>query len=557
MYAMYDLENSIGILYPIGDYEGSIYQQIAETKEYIHQRDITSEGDWIFVTGPVFDREGNIAAMIETGYDLTSIQRQIQSTIAQTALVVLSCTIAFLLLMIEFILILKAYKVNKQVQAIKEIPALRPDVPRGIVFFFALILKAYKANKHALSAKELPDFQPDLPRGIIFFLFVSSNLAAAILPMYAANLYQPLFGLPREVVITLPFITDVIFAAIALLTIPNILERIGIRRIGFMAAILNAVGNILCFIAPNTLLLSIAYAFTGFAGGAMLLVINTVIGAQKDEKRINSGFAHFNASYLAGVNVGVLFGSILAQFFPYRLVFLFSSIVALLLLFITLFSIRSKAVNYLYDISYTKEEKGERFALFKFICRPVVLVSLLLLLLPYMVSMSFISYFMPIFGIENGLLESNIGQLILLSGLFAILFGTSLCEYVLKKFSVKAVITASLLLNLASVFLFSLNPSVNMLIAAVILMSIANIFVLTNIQTWYATLYQNVEVSSMKAQSVYSAVENVSMAIGPVVFSYILAGNMGLSLKLFAGALLAGLVVFLLVSGISSKRQAR
>jgi predicted MFS family arabinose efflux permease len=321
-----------------------------------------------------------------------------------------------------------------------------------------------------------------------------------------------------------------------------------------MAAVLIAAGNILCFIAPNTLLLAVAYAFTGFAGGAMLLVINTVIGAQKDEKDINSGFAHFNASYLAGVNVGVVFGSILAQFFPYRLVYLFSSVVGVMLVLITLFSLRSKTVNYLYNISYEKEEKGGKFALLKFIFKPVVLVSLLLLLLPYMVSMSFTSYFMPVFGIEHGLLESNIGQLILLSGLFAILFGTSLCEYVLKKFSVKVVITASLLLNLAAVYAFALNPSVGLLIVAVILMSIANIFVLTNIQTWYATLYQNAEVSSVKAQSLYSAVENISMAIGPVVFSYILAGNTGQGLKFFAIALFGSLVVFLFVSGIASKR---
>jgi predicted MFS family arabinose efflux permease len=164
---------------------------------------------------------------------------------------------------------------------------------------------------------------------------------------------------------------------------------------------------------------------------------------------------------------------------------------------------------------------------------------------------------MPVFGIENGLRESNIGQLILLSGLFAILFGTSLCEYAANKLSLKTIVIASLLLNAGGIYLFSLNISVSMLVVVVTILAIANIFALTNIQTYYATLYQDTGVSSMKALSVYSAVENISMAIGPVVFSYILAGNIGSGIKIFALVLAAFMVAFLLVSALFRTKKNR
>jgi predicted MFS family arabinose efflux permease len=160
---------------------------------------------------------------------------------------------------------------------------------------------------------------------------------------------------------------------------------------------------------------------------------------------------------------------------------------------------------------------------------------------------------MPIYGIEHGLTESNIGQLILLNGLFAILFGTSLCEYMLRKFPVKLVIVGSLLLNLGAIYLFSLYFSPFMLIVSIVLLSIVNIFALTNIQTYYASLYQAAGVSSMKALSVYSAVENISMGIGPLAFSYIMANNSVLGMKLFAIALLACLSLFMLVSAFFKK----
>ncbi|MDR0707262.1 MAG: hypothetical protein LBF60_05220 [Treponema sp.] len=77
---------------------------------------------------------------------------------------------------------------------------------------------------------------------------------------------------------------------------------------------------------------------------------------------------------------------------------------------------------------------------------------------------------MPIYGIENGLRESNIGQLILLNGLFAILFGASLCEFIATKISIKLIIVLSLALNAGAIYLFSLNISVSMLVAVIFIL---------------------------------------------------------------------------------------
>ena len=570
VYEMYDLESSIGIFYPFEEYEGSNYQKAAETKEYVYTQQITSEGSWVFTIGPLLDDAGNVAAAIETGYDLTLVEEQIRSLVIQTILIVVASTIAFLLLIIECILIFNAYKKSKIELAERESLFYKPGQLRTVIEFLYCIIKRPAQNMPVLDGRLLKSivnsllksyrkaaegnrslpFRPELMRALIFFLFVTGNLSSAILPMHAANLYQPLFGLPRELVITLPFIADTIAAVVALLVIPLLLEKTGVKRLSFIAVILIALANVLCFIAANTLFLAIAFAMSGFACGTLILVFNTIIGGQKTERDINSGFAHFNASYLAGVNVGVVLGSILAQFMPYRFIFIFSSCTALMLFAITVFSLRSKTVNYMYEISYAKKEKGKKFALLKFVFRPVVLGSLFLLLLPYTVSLSFTSYFMPVFGIEHGLTESNIGQLILLNGLLAILFGAALCEYILKKLSVRLVIAVSLLLNLGAIYLFSIHASVEILIAAIFLLSIANIFAATNIQTYYASLFQDESVSSAKALSVYSAVENFSMAVGPVVFSYILAGNLGFGTRLLAGVLLACLAVFMVISAL-------
>jgi predicted MFS family arabinose efflux permease len=534
VYSMYDLEHALGSFYPYGDYEGSYYQEVYETGEYIHYAESIASGSWIFVCGPVFDDQGNVAALIETGYDQGQIRRQTRNMIIQTILIVIATTIAFLLIMIEFI----------------------------------LIGNAYKQNKLEWSENAVLPFRPELLRGIVFFQFFAANLATALLPIYADRLYEPVFNFPRELVVTFPFTANVIMVILSQLAIPKILKKIGIQQTGFVASLLFVAGNAFCFIAQNVIHLSMGYALIGFSGGTLVLVLNAIIGSQKKVEDVTSGFAHYNASYLAGINVGVVFGSIVAQFFTYRIVFLFAAVFSVVLLILYVFSIRSKYLCYFYQITreepvdykqenYSEIRREKKFALLKFIFNPVVLVTLFMILLPYVASMSFTEYFLPIFGIDNGLTESNIGQLILLSGLFAILFGTSLCEYFAAKFSFKIIIGFSMILTAGAVYLFSLYVSVTMMIVAVVIIAIASIFALTNIQTYYATLYQDTLVPSITALSVYSMVENLALAVGPVVFSYILMseGNLTRGLRFFAAAMLGCLAVFVVISGIAGKKK--
>jgi predicted MFS family arabinose efflux permease len=550
---MHDLENSVGICYPYTDYEGSIYQEVMESGKYAHiNGSVDSEGSWMFVCGPVFDRDGNTVAIIETGYDKQVMERQTRSMIIQTTLIVIAAAIAFLLIIIEGILILDAYRRSKIDRKEKKTAPFRPELLRAAVFFF---VEAYKKRKLEKSDKKEPVFYPGILRAAIFFLFVAFNLATAMLPMYAANLYVPIFNLPRELVVTFPFISDTIFAALALLIIPGLLEKTGIKKIVLVATVLITFGNLLCFVASNTVYLTIAYALTGFSGGAVLLSINTIIGAQKKIEDVNSGFAHFNASYLAGVNVGVVLGSVLAQFFPYRIVYLFSTMISLVLLFIIIFSIRSASLNHIYNINIKVERR--KYTTIKFVMNPVVLAALFLLILPYMASLSFTSYFMPVYGIQNGLRESNIGQLILLNGLFAILFGTSLCEYVSKKLPMTLVIVLSLVVNAGAIYLFSLNVSIGMLVIVITILAIVNIFALTNIQTYYASLYQNTRILPSRALGIYSAVENISMAAGPVIFSYIAAENIAWRMRLLTAVLMATLFLFILISRFFGSHEHR
>jgi predicted MFS family arabinose efflux permease/outer membrane protein assembly factor BamB len=516
IYSLFDLESSAGTYFPFEKYADGPYKDVYESGEYVHVLgETTSEGSWLFVCGPIFDKDGNIIALIETGYDMRTVQEQTRSIIIQTLLIVVAASVAFLLAIIEFILVFAAWKKNKTEIEKKETPGS-------------------------------PPFYPELLRAIVFFLFIAGNLEAALLPTYAAQLYVPFLGLPKEFIVTLPIIADMTSATLALLIVPVLLEKAGLKPILLASVVFIGIGNILCFASPNTLYLAVAHIFIGFSGGSFLLAINTIIAGQQNIEDVNNGFAHLNASYLAGSNVGVVFGSILAQFFSYRMVYFFSMFPALVLIGITLFFLRSKRLNHIFNANVRPKKREGSLA--GFLVKPAVLATLILLVIPYVASLSFASYFMPVYGIENGLRESNIGQLMLLNGLFAILFGAPICGFVAKKIPIKLIIILSLVLNAGAIYLFSLNMSVNMLVIVIFILAIINIFTTVNIQTYYTTLYQDTGIASSKTLGVYSAVENAAMAVGPVIFNYIASENTALRMRIGAGVLLGSLLLFALFS---------
>jgi predicted MFS family arabinose efflux permease len=358
-----------------------------------------------------------------------------------------------------------------------------------------------------------------------------------------------------------------IFIVISQLILPFILGLAGVRKTTFVSGILFVGGNIICIIAENVIYLSAGYALLGLSCGTFVLIFNSIIGSQKKAEDMNSGFAHFNASYLAGVNVGVVFGAIIAQFFPYNTLFWFASGIAVLFFVIIIFSLRSNLFTHFYestgvkkrlrnvslDSQMVKVENKDKFVFINFLFKPVVICILLLALVPYVISVSFVEYFMPIFGMESGLLEANIGQLMLLSGLFAILFGASLCQIMEKKLPILLSVLFPLFLISGALFLFSLNVSISMLIIAIILMAIVNIFASTNIQTYFSLLYQSERIASVKALGAYAVMENMSMAVGPIIFSYILAYRIDLGMKLLAGLILGCTIIFAVVSMFSVK----
>jgi hypothetical protein len=103
-YLMYDLENSVGAFLPLGEVTPD-EQSVYDTKQSVHGAVLTSSGGWLYVLGPIFDKNREVAALIETGLELSSVQKQIRNMVIQTIVIIFAVTLVIFLIVIAYILI--------------------------------------------------------------------------------------------------------------------------------------------------------------------------------------------------------------------------------------------------------------------------------------------------------------------------------------------------------------------------------------------------------------------------------------------------------------------
>jgi hypothetical protein len=115
IYTLYDLENSVGTFFPFFEYD-SLYQEVAATKQFIRSQALSSEGNWLFVCGPILDANGEAGAFIETGYNTRSVYGETRKTVLKTWIVIVAAAALVFLVVVGSALLLKRRNKNRTEQ---------------------------------------------------------------------------------------------------------------------------------------------------------------------------------------------------------------------------------------------------------------------------------------------------------------------------------------------------------------------------------------------------------------------------------------------------------
>lgn len=506
IYTIMDFEETLPARYPVYAYGEEGYTEVlAEGESVEFGGDVSSYGSWAFVLKPIRDAAGTPIAIMEVGTNLDDLDSQIQELVKEVALTILSMAVVLLMIIVEII-------------------------------FYA----EHRERKRKNLA--LPGLAAQFPlRLLIFLAYLVDCMQDAFVSILANQLYTPILGIPQSVGAALPLSAQVFAAAVMAFLGGGLSRKAGVKKTLVGGFLLEITGCLLCGAGGTYFSLLGGKAVIGMGLGLIIVSLNAIAARGEDEAESAKAFTDISAGTLAGVTAGAGVGSIILSFGHYSMVYFAGAAILLIGLALSFSGRDYKEVA----VAKAKEEVG----FFRFLFNRQVITFLLLMLLPFLMGLSFREYFFPIYAAELGMSETMIGRLYLICGLLVIYAGPQLTGKLIARLGGKWTVTLASALIIAAPLLYVAIPTLATTIVGVLLLSVAISFGYAAQSTYYSELPSVEHYGGGRAMGIYSLFENIGQTIGPMIYGLAMMLGYRSGLGIIGGAMLALLLLFLACNG--------
>lgn len=512
IYVVMDYEETSVTRHPVYPWGTEGYTDVFVTGEPVEAKaDMSSYGAWSFVLKPVFDDAGNVVAMMEVGVNLDEQNEQTRALVWDVVFNVLSMAVVLLMLVIETLM----YAEHREKQMV-----LPTDAAASLRFPL---------------------------RSLAFLVFLADCMQDPFVSILANQLYVPVFGIPQSVGAALPLSAQVLFAALSAFACGSLVRRTGVKKMLITGFVLQMAGFLFCGIFAQYYGLLLGKALIGVGIGALLVSMNSVAASGRTEEEAAEAFTAINAGTLAGITVGAGIGSIILSFSSFSVVYYAGAMILVLGLLLALFGGD-------YHEPVVKQEGGKIHVL-RFLADRSVWSFLLLLLMPFLIAISYREYFFPLYAAEMGMTETDIGRIYLLCGLVVIYVGPVLTRVLIDKLGGRWTTVLASALMIVSTLLFSFVPTTLAAVLGVTLLSIAISFGYAAQSTYFSSLPKVREYGESRAMGSYSLFDNGGQTLGPVVYGLALMLGYQMGVRIIGICLLVLLALFIIFSSIGKKAK--
>ncbi len=388
-------------------------------------------------------------------------------------------------------------------------------------------------------------------RPAAFLLLFGTDIAISFVPLYMEQLYEPLWGLSKEIVLGLPISANVFFTGAAILLAGNWVDRRGWHEPFFTGLVLNCAGFLYAWFAVNALHFIIARSLIGLGYGLSLMAAQGFVIFYTDETNKAKGISRLIAGLYAGSICGGATGAMLADRLGFRFVFLIGAvIVASIILYAVTFM--GRAIGR----PSPAEERDETipavgaYQSIRFLLNFDVLVLILLSLIPTAIALvGFINYYTPLYLNRIGETQSNIGRIFMVYGICIIYLSPLIGKYVDKTDNKAIFLSLSGVIGGSAFIFFHFSGGLVATAIAVVLLGAASSFAFSSQDAYALKLRITQKIGRGKAISLLSSARRIGQVIGPVIFGGLIASaTASKSIQWFGFLYLILTLVFLVFS---------
>ena len=166
-------------------------------------------------------------------------------------------------------------------------------------------------------------------RPALFLLIFAESLSLSFFPIFVNELYEPIAGLSREMVIGLPISVFMLVWALSLPAAGGWSDRVGRRKSFLIGAMITTVGLVLTGFSETIYELLLWRSLTAVGYGIVFITCQGYITDHTDASNRTRGMAMFLAGFFSGSLCGAAIGGILAAHVGYQTTFILSGVLSL------------------------------------------------------------------------------------------------------------------------------------------------------------------------------------------------------------------------------------
>lgn len=470
--------------------------------EITNGTEVDADGQWIFSMGPVYDKAGNIVAIIEVGMNKYIFDEWNQKVVNQIVIDIVSMIIILILLVSE------------------------------ISFFSNWVSERRQAASKPVLDKKDAFNELNIIRPLGLLTYVIIFMCTAFIPVMAKSIYQPLGNIPMTVALGLPIVFEVLFTAITILFAGVLAEKKGWRVIFYSGALILIASAIATGFTRSLLAFIIIRSIAGIGNGFIQMTMYAFINVGDNIAQRNEAFAHMMSGAIAGTNLGIVLGANLADKIGYfNVFFVMAGFGVLAIAFERSFLRHYETMAS--DFEETEDEgevavgrdgvaiehvAREEMSWIKFFTRKDVIVFFTLILVPAFLCYMYLEYFFPIFAESQGLTTSVVGVVFSLYGLFIVYFGPSISTFSERYLGAKNATALASLLTGVSLLVFAVSGSLSGAIFAVLVLALSDSFGETVYTTYFLALKASRKVGKSIAAGYLEFVSQIGKMLGALAF---------------------------------------
>jgi MFS family permease len=505
---------------PLGNREKDYFLRCYATGSIYALSTKTTLGTFLNIIEPIYEN-GKVAALLEVSLDMSLINKERQRAVFNTVFNVFCTTAVVMMLILE-----------------------------------GVFLLSFMEKRQKLSGEERSDITNITPlRTLIFFTNAADSIQDAFVALLCEKVYMGGLPIPNSVAIALPLSAQLLCLALFSSFMGTVGEKHGPARVMGFGLLVQGAGCLTCLLTGNYAGILLGKMMIGAGMGTVYVNCYAIAAKGKSEESSAAAFTEISAGSLSGVTIGAGLSSVFLSLGGWRLVYGVGAIL-LLIAFAVAFSVREKKVEVVETktLETTKQEK--KSGIREFMGSAPVTFYFFLILLPFMMSLAYREYYLPLRAGEYNVSEVNISRFYLICGLIFLYLGPALTRFIIKHIGLFGGICLAVFLMAEALLLNVIMPTVIMAFFGMVLLSLATSFCYGCMYTFFGALPASSKFGEARAMEVYTVFESVGSTAGPVAYGFLLSLGSGLGLSIFGIGMLAFMGGYTLILKKSKNRQS-